>query len=544
MSTGVVEPKHDGHDAGFVDEKHEGANHVDAANSKVLGDSDLMNDAFDGENEEHEQGMWDAVKTHPKACFWAFIMCFTIVMESFDMFLNGNFVAQKAFQREYGVFVEGSGYVIQTKWQSALFQAGQCGAFVGVFLAGPVVNRFGYRLTTIFALILMNATIFVSFFADSLELLTVGQALEGVPWGFFIAIGPAYASEIVPLALRGACTATLQMSWSIGSIIVAGATLGYNKRDDQWAWRAPLALQWMFPTPLMVILWFAPESPWWLIRRGRKEEALRSVRRLGPSAGTEQQAQRKYAMIERTVEIEAQIGGSPTLLDLFKGVDLRRTTITCLMYASQNFAGNLIANQATFFFEQAGMSHDRAFDLNLINSCLQLFANGLSWPLTAWFGRRTIYLWGTFTNVTLLFVLGICASIKQSTATNYAQAVLGILISFVFAGTLGPISYTIIAETSAVRLRALSTAVGRAAYYVAEIPMIYLASQLLNPTGWNLAGKCGYVWGGTAVVCWVMAFFFLPELKHRSYRETDILFNRKVPARKFKSTVIKVTDNE
>lgn len=75
----------------------------------------------------------------------------------------------------------------------------------------------------------------------------VGQALEGVPWGFFIANAPAYASEIVPLALRGALTGTLQMSWSIGSIIVAGATYGYNKRDDQWAWRVPLALQWIFP---------------------------------------------------------------------------------------------------------------------------------------------------------------------------------------------------------------------------------------------------------------------------------------------------------
>jgi SP family general alpha glucoside:H+ symporter-like MFS transporter len=190
------------------------------------------------------------------------------------------------------------------------------------------------------------------------------------------------------------------------------------------------------------------------------------------------------------------------------------------------------------------MSTDRAFQLNLINSCLQFVANVISLPLASWFGRRTIYLWGTATNVTLLFLLGIIASISQNAATNYAQAVLGIIISFVFAGTLGPISYTIISETSSVRLRALSTGVGRAAYYVAEIPMIYLASQMLNPTGWNLAGKCGYVWGGTACVCFVSAFFFLPELKDRSYRESDILFNRKVPARKFKTTVIDVRDNE
>ena len=157
------------------------------------------------------------------------------------------------------------------------------------------------------------------------------------------------------------------------------------------------------------------------------------------------------------------------------------------------------------------MSPAFSFKLSLINSCLGFVANAGSWFLTAWFGRRTIYLYGTAFNITMLMLLGICASIKQNTSTNYAQACLGVIISFVFAGTLGPISYTIISETSSVRLRALSTGVGRAAYYVAEIPMIYLASLLLNPTGWNVAGKCGYVWGGTACVCWILAFFFLPR---------------------------------
>jgi len=140
-------------------------------------------------------------------------------------------------------------------------------------------------------------------------------------------------------------------------------------------------------------------------------------------------------------------------------------------------------------------------------------------------------------------LLGVCATIPQNHSTNYAQAILGIMISFVFAGAMGPISYSIISETSSVRLRPLSTGVGRAAYYVAEIPMIYLASQMLNTTGWNLAGKCGYVWGGTALVCWIAAYFCLPELKHRSYRELDILFNRRISARKFKSTVIDVKEN-
>lgn len=176
--SGVIESKED--------ELRQGAQ-VDIHHSEVLANRDLMSDAFDGENREHEMGVWAAAKSHPWACLWAFVMCFTIVslfppvpvsrrttanahqvMESFDMFLNGNFVALPAFQERYGVRVEGEGYTIPTKWQSALFQSGQCGAFVGVFLAGPITNRLGYRWTTIVGLMLMNATIFVSFFVSSL----------------------------------------------------------------------------------------------------------------------------------------------------------------------------------------------------------------------------------------------------------------------------------------------------------------------------------------------------------------------------------------
>ena len=102
----------------------------------------------------------------------------------------------------------------------------------------------------------------------------------------------------------------------------------------------------------MVLIFFAPESPWWLVRKGKKEQALRAIERLGGTADTKEHARQTLATLERTAEIERQLGGAPTLLDLFKGTDLRRTTIVCLMYASQNFAGNLIANQATFFFER------------------------------------------------------------------------------------------------------------------------------------------------------------------------------------------------
>ena len=122
------------------------------------------------------------------------------------------------------------------------------------------------------------------------------------------------------------------------------------------------------------------------------------------------------------------------------------------------------------------MTTDFAFALGLITSCLQVIAVACSWVLSSYFGRRTIYLYGTAANITFLFALGIAATVTQSSKAQFAQACLGVIISFTFALTLGPISYTIIAETSSVRLRPLSTAVGRAAYYIAEIPCIYRES--------------------------------------------------------------------
>ena len=87
------------------------------------------------------------------------------------MFLSGNFVALPYFKKKYGVEIGLNAlgemdYAIPTKWQSSLFQAGQCGAFVGVLLAGPVTNRLGYRWTTLLALFMMNATIFITFFVS------------------------------------------------------------------------------------------------------------------------------------------------------------------------------------------------------------------------------------------------------------------------------------------------------------------------------------------------------------------------------------------
>jgi len=190
------------------------------------------------------------------------------------------------------------------------------------------------------------------------------------------------------------------------------------------------------------------------------------------------------------------------------------------------------------------MDSNTAFALGLITSALQTVFVMLSWILTTYLGRRTIYVWGSFINVCFLVALGIAGSVPFTKSSSLAMASLGLIVSVGFTLGPAPASWVIIGETSAIRLRPLTTGIGRGAYYIVNIPCIFLATYMLNPTGVNLGGKCGYVWGATGFVCFLFAWIWLPEMKGRSYREIDILFKRRVQARKWTKTVVDINDDE
>lgn len=159
-------------------------------------------------------------------------------MESYCVFLMGQFIATKRFAHDFGVksHVKDE-YIIEAAWQSAFQCSGPVGAFIGVFLAGPITSRIGYRWATIGGLMALNAFIFIFYFGNNKGVLFASQILEGIPWGIFIANAPAYCSEIVPMRLRAPATQMLQMFWAIGAIIVGGITYHYQSMDHPDSYR-------------------------------------------------------------------------------------------------------------------------------------------------------------------------------------------------------------------------------------------------------------------------------------------------------------------
>jgi MFS transporter, SP family, general alpha glucoside:H+ symporter len=88
--------------------------------------------------------------------------------------------------------------------------------------------------------------------------------------------------------------------------------------NSKWSYKIPFAVQWIWPIPILIAALLAPESPWWYIRKGRVEEAKRSVERL-QSKGTTVNADETVAMMIHTDQVERKISEGTGYLDCFRG---------------------------------------------------------------------------------------------------------------------------------------------------------------------------------------------------------------------------------
>lgn len=129
----------------------------------------------------------------------------------------------------------------------------------------------------------------------------------------------------------------------MGQFIAAGVNRACVLREDQWAYRIPFAIQWIWPIPIAIGVALAPESPWWHVRRGDKAGARAALLRLTSSErDVNFNPDETIAMIEHTNEMEKNMKEGTRWRDLFKGSDLRRTEIVCFAWIAQTICGTNI----------------------------------------------------------------------------------------------------------------------------------------------------------------------------------------------------------
>lgn len=99
-------------------------------------------------------------------------------------------------------------------------------------------------------------------------------------------------------------------------------------------------------------------------------------------------------MIRHRTELEKDMTSGASYLDCFKGVNLRRTEIICMLWATQNLAGNIFSNHSTYFFEQAGLTGQIPYDFAIGQYAINVLGTFGAWYLMTKMGRRTLFIGG------------------------------------------------------------------------------------------------------------------------------------------------------
>lgn len=255
-----------------------------------------------------------------------------------------SFYGQTQFQNRFGTFDSVTGKsVISASWQSVLSNSALIGQLVGLAINSYAQDRFGCRRTMMAFMAWLIVTIFIPFFAPSLSVLAFGEFMCGIPWGVFQTLSTSYASEVVPTVLRPYVTAFVCMCWGAGILLSSGVVRAVVNVSGDLGWKLPFAIQWVWPVPLFLAAYFAPESPWNLVRRGKQEEARRALVRLRQDTPERsQQVETALAYIVYTSELEKNETANASFVDCFKGTNLRRTEINCVVWAAQILCGNAI----------------------------------------------------------------------------------------------------------------------------------------------------------------------------------------------------------
>ncbi|KAL7784030.1 putative MFS alpha-glucoside transporter [Trichoderma afarasin] len=481
----------------------------------------------------------EALSKYKRAVFWAMFLSTSLIMEGYDLVIITSFYGQTQFQDRFGQVDPSTGKkYISAPWQSGLSNSSLVGQLAGLIVNAYAQDRFGCRATMMAFMAWMAVMIFIPVFAPSLPVLAWGEAMCGVSWGVFQTLSTTYASEVVPTVLRPYVTAYVCMCWGAGILLSSGVVRAVAGLSGNIAWRLPFALQWIWPIPLFVGAYLAPESPWNAVRRDKSEEARKALKRLRtPSPESDFEIEATLAYIQHTTAIEKAETASASFIECFQGTNLRRTEINCVVWAAQILCGNAILGYSVVFLEAAGFSELQAFDLNISLSACYIVGGIICWFMFPHVGRATIYMGG----LALMFCCLIAIGGLGFTSGKGAEMAIGILLVFstlINMITVGPACYPIVAETPSGRLRYKTIVIGRFVYNLTGIFNNSVTPRMIAATSWNWGAKAGLFYAGTNLLCNIWCWFRLPETKDRTFGEIDLLFDNHVPARKFKYTKV------
>ncbi|KAG6154626.1 hypothetical protein E4U11_006381 [Claviceps purpurea] len=401
------------------------------------------------------------------------------------------------------------------------------------WLSDPLNNLLGRRGVIFIAAIFSLLAPFGMGLSQTWGQLAACRMLLGLGMGLKEVTVPVFSAENSPAIIRGGLVMSWQMWTAFGIFLGTCANLAVGK-TGAIAWRLQFASAFIPAVPLVIGVYFCPESPRWYLKKNKYPQAWRSLLRL---RNTPLQAARDLFYIHCLLEQEEmlvresglKVAGSmfTRFVELFTIPRVRRATWASgiVMIAQQLCGINIIAFYSSTIFKQSGIDDYTAlwasFGFGLINF---LFAWPAIWTIDT-FGRRALLLF-TFPNMFwTLLVAGLCylidAGIEHSTPRIAAVATFTYLFAAFYSPGEGPVPFMYSAEVFPLSHReiGMSWAVATNNFWASVLSLTFPRMLIaMTPTG-----AFGF-YAALNLVALVLIFLFVPETKQKTLEELDYVF--------------------
>ncbi|XP_062210225.1 polyol transporter 5-like [Phragmites australis] len=417
----------------------------------------------------------------------------------------------------------------------------------GSLAAGLTSDWLGRRYTMVLAAAIFFTGALLMGLAPDYAILMVGRFVAGIGVGFALMIAPVYTAEVAPTSARGFLTSFPEVFNNFGILLGYVSNFAFARLPVHLSWRAMFLVGAVPPVFLGVAVLAMPESPRWLIMRGRIDDARRVLQKTSDSPA---EAEERLLDMKKAIGIPEGASDSDDVVAIIRankgshseGVwkellinpsrPVRRMLVAGLglMFIQQATGVDCVVMYSPRVFERAGIkSKTNSLGASMAVGACKTFFIPISTLLLDRIGRRPLLLASGGGMAIFLFTLATSLHMMdrrpEGEATALGAVSIAAMLSFVasFASGLGPVAWVYCSEIYPLRLRAQAAAIGTGLNRIMSGATTMSFLSLSNAI--TIAGSF-YLYASIAAAGWVFMYFFLPETMGKSLEDTVKLFGK------------------
>ena len=385
------------------------------------------------------------------------------------------------------------------------------GCVFGALFSGALSDKYGRKKVLLLSGLLFTLSALGSAVPDNLTQFVLARFIGGLGVGSASMLSPLYISEIAPAKIRGMLVTLYQLAIVFGiNIIYIVNYLIANTHDQVWnvqlGWRYMLGSEGIPAILFFILLFFVPESPRWLVKENRSDEALKILNKINRPEET-------HRILKEIKEAVNEEKGS--FLDLFKpGIRKAMVVGSVLALFSQVTGINAIIYYAPEIFKQVGFGSESALFQTMIIGFVNMLFTLVAIRFIDYWGRRTLLIWGISGMVSCLLGMGMFFYFEITSGSLLLLFILGFIASF--ASSLGPIPWVLISEIFPTKTRGTAMSFSIVILWLGVVLITQFFPVLLSLFG---GAFTFWIFMINALILLIFTLILIPETKQKTLEE-------------------------